>query len=215
MATRSTAARLRRTFHYPSDDGAADSDSDSSPSAMDEQEQESYIQRLTDRNRAQNTLMARILLLLPLLAAIPYLPALPSLPACLALSSLAATAYLLRRLPPAVTGLYPLDAWTGTGGAAGARGPLDQTLPYLNALLAVLLAFWGAAVAYKASRFDDAAGRSSTTRPGKDVSGALAWPVMCNLPAGVYAVVLLAKMVMADVDPEKELSALRYDYKGA
>lgn len=36
MATRSTAARLRRTFHYPTDT-TADSDSDSAPSAMDEQ----------------------------------------------------------------------------------------------------------------------------------------------------------------------------------
>lgn len=38
MATRSTAARLRRTFHYPTDSAASgDSDSDSAPSAMDEQ----------------------------------------------------------------------------------------------------------------------------------------------------------------------------------
>ncbi|TQV91704.1 hypothetical protein IF1G_09770 [Cordyceps javanica] len=215
MATRSTAARLRRTFRYPSDDLAGanfDSDSDSSPEAMDEQEQESYIQRLSDRNRAQNAQMVTLLLALPLLAAVPYLLALPSLPACLALSSLGATAYLLRRLPPAVTGLYPVDAWVGTGGAAGARGPLDQNLPYLNALLAILLAFWGAAVAYKTSRFD---GGKGAVVPGKDVTGALAWPVMCNLPAGVYGVVLLAKIVMAGVDPERELSGLRYDYKGA
>ncbi len=156
--------------------------------------------------------MASILLLIPLLATIPYLPALPSLPACLALSSLLATAYLLRRLPPTVTGLYPLDAWTGTGGAARvARSPLDQTLPYLDALLALLLAFWGGAVAYKASRLDGG-GEGS---PGRSVSGALAWPVMYTLPAGVYGVVLLAKVVMAGVDPEKELSALRYEYKGA
>ncbi|KAM3425937.1 hypothetical protein NHJ13734_009791, partial [Beauveria thailandica] len=41
MATRSTAARLRRTFRYPTDDDDDDddagSDSDSAPSAMDEQ----------------------------------------------------------------------------------------------------------------------------------------------------------------------------------
>lgn len=34
MATRSTAARLRRTFQYPTDDNDA---SDSEPEAMDEQ----------------------------------------------------------------------------------------------------------------------------------------------------------------------------------
>ncbi|KAM3460341.1 hypothetical protein BB8028_0006g02160 [Beauveria bassiana] len=209
MATRSTAARLRRTFRYPTDDDDNDdttgSDSDSAPSAMDEQEQESYIQRLSARNRSQNASLALLLLLIPLLATIPYLAALPSLPSLLALSSLLATAYLARRLPPTVTGLGPLDVWTGTGGAAGARGPLDRTLPWLNVLLAALLAFWGAAVAYKASRFGG----------GGSGSGPLAWPILCNLPAGVYVVVLLAKVVMAGVDPEKELSALRYNYKGA
>ncbi|OAA76092.1 hypothetical protein LEL_05776 [Akanthomyces lecanii RCEF 1005] len=218
MATRSTAARLRRTFHYPTDTTTAsgsDSDSDSPPSAMDEQEQESYIQRLADNNKAQNATLASILLLVPILATIPYLPSLPSLPALLALSSLLSTAYLLRRLPPTVTGLHPIDACcTGTGGAAGlARSPLDQNLPYLNALLAALLAFWGAAVAYKARNFDGGVGEG--VMPGKSAGGALAWPIMCTLPAGVYGVVLLAKIVMAGVDPEKELSALRYDYKGA
>ncbi|KAM3514554.1 hypothetical protein MY11210_001789 [Beauveria gryllotalpidicola] len=210
MATRSTAARLRRTFRYPTDDDDdAGSDSDSAPSAMDEQEQESYIQRLSARNRSQNATLALLLLLIPLLATIPYLTARPSLPSLLALSSLLATAYLARRLPPTVTGLAPLDAWIGTGGAAGARGPLDRMLPWLNVLLAALLAFWGAAIAYKGSRFGGGGGG------GGSGSGPLAWPIMCNLPAGVYAVVLLAKIVMAGVDPEKELSALRYNYKGA
>ncbi|KAJ6787000.1 hypothetical protein PWT90_07425 [Aphanocladium album] len=207
MATRSTAARLRRTFQYPTDDNDG-SDSDSSPEAMDEQEQESYIQRLAEDNKASNAQMALLLLAMPILATVPYLPSLPSLPAMLAISSLLSTAYLLRRLPPTVTGLYPLDAWAGTGGAAGARSPLDQNLPYLNALLAALLAFWGGAVAYRARHFDGAPAV-------EDGGGALAWPIMCNLPAGVYGVVLLAKVVMAGVDPEKELSALRYDYKGA
>lgn len=36
-----------------------------------------------------------------------------------------------------------------------------------------------------------------------------------NLPALVYVVVLAAKMVMASVDPERELSGLKYQYKGA
>lgn len=172
-------------------------------------EQESYIKSLADANKAQNAQTVSLLLVVPLLATIPYLIALPSLPACLAISSLLSTAYLLRRLPPTVTGIYPLDAWAGTGGAAGARSPLDDNLPYLNALLAVLLAFWGGAVAYKARNFDDG------VVEGGGGSGALAWPVMCTLPAGVYGVVLLAKVVMAGVDPEKELSGLRYDYKGA
>ena len=35
------------------------------------------------------------------------------------------------------------------------------------------------------------------------------------LPAGVYAVVLLAKWMMGSVDPEGELGGLRYGFKGA
>lgn len=178
-------------------------------------EQESYIKRLADTNRAQNAQTALLLLVAPLLASIPYLPSLfsPSpLPSILALSSLLSTAYLLRRLPPSVTGIYPLDVWAGTGGLAPAfasPSPLDANLPYLNALLCLLLAFWGGAVAYKASHFDEA------PPPMRSLHGPLAWPVMCNLPAFVYALVLVAKVLMAGVDPERELSGLRYDYRGA
>jgi hypothetical protein len=35
------------------------------------------------------------------------------------------------------------------------------------------------------------------------------------LPGVVYAVVVGAKVVMAGVDPERELRGLRYSYKGA
>lgn len=42
-----------------------------------------------------------------------------------------------------------------------------------------------------------------------------AWIGMGYLPLFVNIVVLIANMVMAGVDPEKELSALKYDYKGA
>lgn len=36
-----------------------------------------------------------------------------------------------------------------------------------------------------------------------------------NLPGIVYAVVVVAKLMMASVDPERELGALKYGYKGA
>lgn len=39
--------------------------------------------------------------------------------------------------------------------------------------------------------------------------------VLGLLPALVYGTVLVAKTVMADVDPERELSVLKYEYKGA
>lgn len=41
------------------------------------------------------------------------------------------------------------------------------------------------------------------------------WPGMGYLPLVVYAIILVSKMVMGSVDPEKELSSLKYDYKGA
>jgi hypothetical protein len=41
------------------------------------------------------------------------------------------------------------------------------------------------------------------------------WPGMGYLPLVVYAIVLISKMVMGSVDPEKELASLKYDYKGA
>lgn len=36
-----------------------------------------------------------------------------------------------------------------------------------------------------------------------------------GLPAIIYAAVIMAKVIMAGVDPERELSALRYELKGA
>lgn len=41
------------------------------------------------------------------------------------------------------------------------------------------------------------------------------WTGMGYLPLVVYSVVLIAKVVMSSVDPEKELTALKYEYKGA
>ncbi|KAF4512809.1 hypothetical protein G6O67_000147 [Ophiocordyceps sinensis] len=208
-------ARLRRTFHYP-----ADSDSDSQPDAIDEQEQQDVIARLAAQNAARNARFCRLLLALPFLAALPCLPLLvrprASLLALLALTSLSATAFLLHRLPPHVTGIAPLDARTRDSGAAGAarsvRGappsrsrlpgpltagasPLETHLPYLNAGLAAVLVFMGMLTGRGARSF-----------------GCVG---VGNLPAIVYSIVLAAKAVMASVDPERELSALKYDYKGA
>jgi hypothetical protein len=107
-------------------------------------------------------------------------------------------------MPDTVTGIAPLDAWSGTGGVAGgaavgARSPLDTHLPYLNGGLAVMLALMGVVAAKKAG----------------SEGGLMGWPTMGYLPGLVYAVVLVAKLMMASVDPAKALSALKYDYKGA
>jgi hypothetical protein len=75
---------------------------------------------------------------------------------------------------------------------------LELYLPGLNAALAALLAV---------------AGVLTSMRLG---GGEEAWMALALgiLPAVVYAAVVVAKMVMASVDPT-ELERLRYGYKGA
>ncbi|KYK61737.1 hypothetical protein DCS_02880 [Drechmeria coniospora] len=218
-----TGARVRRAFRYPS--GDADSGSDAEPTAIDEQEQEQLIALLAAQNTARNEQFRLALLALPLMTTLPYLPLVfrppTALLALLSLSSLLSTAYLLHRLPPTVTGIAPLDAWSRredvraatedarlrlrTGGRRQARdaslalrdggSPLDLYLPYLNLGLVLMLALLGL-----------------VTGRGADAFG---WVGMGNLPVMVLAVVCVSKVVMGGVDPEKELSALKYPYKGA
>ncbi|KAI0181456.1 hypothetical protein GGR52DRAFT_567680 [Hypoxylon sp. FL1284] len=163
--------------------------------------------------------------------------------ALMALSSLASTGWMLARLPPGVTGLRVVDEWVGASSNSGGkaadrrrgsgsseyddedadqgrrqsrkrkqkgaaalpfwadahhRSPLESYLPYLNAGLCAVLV---------ASGF--------LTR--SDVSQRYWGHVgLTNLPAVVYAVVLVAKVaVIGGVDPERDLGALRYEYKGA
>ncbi|KAJ1338004.1 hypothetical protein MN608_00862 [Microdochium nivale] len=80
------------------------------------------------------------------------------------------------------------------------KTPLELYLPYLNAGLSIALVLMSAARSFSSSK-----------------GSSLSWGDfgLGNLPAIVYAVVLLAKVVMGSVDPEKELSALRYQYMGA
>ncbi|KAI0541674.1 hypothetical protein GGR58DRAFT_455746 [Xylaria digitata] len=154
--------------------------------------------------------------------------------ALLALSSLASTAWMLWSLPPGVTGIRALDAWVGSGGDApevsgntthplgpiGAnaqrrrrasaggsrfflwaqrhRSPLEQYLPFLNVAICSLLVLAGLL----------SPPRSAAAQHWGHIG-------LANLPAVIYAVVLIAKTLMGSIDPEKELSALRYEYKGA
>jgi hypothetical protein len=50
---------------------------------------------------------------------------------------------------------------------------------------------------------------------GSSSSGGVSPVLLGALPGVVYAVVVGAKVVMAGVDPERELRGLRYSYKGA
>ena len=175
------------------------------------QEQESYIHDLAAENSARNASFARILLALPIAATLPYIPSLVHPPtamlALLSITSLLSTAFLLYSLPHHVTGIAVLDrkkSATRTNktqrqkdqlGFGAAQSPLEIYLPYLNLGLVVLLALMGLVTKSDAPSFG--------------------FIGMGNLPVVVYGVVLLAKMVMASVDPESELSGLKYQYKGA
>ncbi|KAI5928300.1 hypothetical protein F4810DRAFT_188196 [Camillea tinctor] len=78
------------------------------------------------------------------------------------------------------------------------RSPLQQYLPFLNAALCAVLVLIGllSPAAENRQRYWGHVGLE-------------------NLPAVVYVVVLAAKMVMGSVDPERELTGLKYGYKGA
>lgn len=86
------------------------------------------------------------------------------------------------------------------------RSPLETHLPLLNAALCAVLLLMGLAIA-----------RGGGGGGGRDVAedARLGRAVLACLPAVVYGVVVAAKLVMASVDPEAELSALRYEAKGA
>lgn len=161
----------------------------------------------------------------------------------LGLTSLASTAFLLFSLPPTETGIHALDSWTSSGsgapahdqieseGEAGSSGistlsqrrrrrrrassfsvapqksPLGRHLPLLNVGLCAVLVLYGLLVQQR--------GTSEHYDRDEDHSQHFGWLGLGNLPAIVYSVVIVAKLVMANVDPEGELTALRYDYKGA
>ncbi|KAH8811786.1 hypothetical protein F5884DRAFT_783426 [Xylogone sp. PMI_703] len=200
-----TTARLRKTFRYPSDN-----DSENSlPEVMDEEEQETLIRGLQEENNARNKQYARLLLAFPLLSTIIYLPTLfdksYGLISLLSISSLLSTAYLLFIFPPEHTGLPFLDAFNSpkkTSKAAPLEvqalqahdgGPIAMYLPYLNTGLCVVLSLL-----------------SLIGNTRVEVSNAFGL-----LPAGVYVTVLVAKSMMASVNPERELEGLKYGFKGA
>ncbi|KAL1894519.1 hypothetical protein Sste5346_005754 [Sporothrix stenoceras] len=212
-------ARLRRAFRYVTDD---DANSDE-PEVMDEEEQDTLIQSLVEQNQKRNEQFRQILLAVPALAAIPFLIACftsgsPStaIVSLLGISSLAATAFLVHQQTPTKTGIRVLDAWSGAdvkgkgrevapafrlsdwSGAGGRPPPLEQYLPFLNLGLCAMLLL---------SLF--------VPRGASSAASSTPYQLLGSLPAAVYGVVLLSKVTMAGVDPERELNRLRYEYKGA
>ncbi|KAM7188037.1 hypothetical protein V8F33_010894 [Rhypophila sp. PSN 637] len=238
-----TAARLRKTFQYPTDESSLEN----TPEALDEEEQETLITTLATQNETRNYQFRQFLLLLPAISSIPYVlfisfpprsfrPSTTYVLCLLSLSSLASTAFLVWRTDPSLTGIPVLDSWTGAAASASplasspsyggisqavrdrrrrrrsslsaatiealnSSSPLEKYLPYLNGSLCVLAFLTG----YLQHRMIE--GRYHTTEMSSVWLGVL--------PSIIYAAVLVAKVVMAGVDPERELGALRYEFKGA
>ncbi|KAF3766132.1 hypothetical protein M406DRAFT_339414 [Cryphonectria parasitica EP155] len=92
---------------------------------------------------------------------------------------------------------------------AGPRSPLEKFLPLLNIGLCVILVLSGLLASRNRAGESDGQGGDEYRRT---LYGRLG---LANIPAIVYAAVLVAKVVMAGVDPERELGALKYAYKGA
>ena len=77
--------------------------------------------------------------------------------------------------------------------------PLEVWLPYLNVGLCLLVLLTGLV----------------TGSGGHQVGGSVGKVYLAALPGVIYAATVVAKVVMAGVDPEGELGGLRYGYKGA
>ncbi|GAM82866.1 hypothetical protein ANO11243_008520 [Dothideomycetidae sp. 11243] len=119
-------SRLRRTFHYPSDDEDDTSPSRNADDELDDTQQAALIADLRAADRRAALQYRYIFTALPLLAACVVLLAAPGWRlAILGASSLLAS------------------AWTVWGVPVDGDGPLEEWLPRLNGLLAGLLGVAG------------------------------------------------------------------------
>jgi len=202
-----TTSRLRKAFHYPTDN---DSD-DTLPEVIDEEEQENLIRTLQQETTTRNAQYTTILLATSVLSVLPYLPSLfqpqTTLLSLFSITSLLSTSYMLYIFPPGATGIPVLDSLSAPAPSGSTpstaskhllrvqaeQGPIAQYLPYLNLGLCVLLVLVG------------------WLARGEEIL----WWGFAELPAGLYTAVLVAKVVMGGVDPEAELRGLKYEFKGA
>ena len=205
--------RLRKTFKYPSED----EDSDASRDELDEEgngllptshgrtvlscntEQESLISNLRTKEAEQNAQYNLIFSILPLIVVLPFLIYLPSctprtaLFCLLAVTSLCSTAFIMRYLPlgsPHTRGQIRQIS-------IEIDGPVEMYLPYLNGAISglLLLASW-----------------SLKRRPDSQEG---LW-VFLLLPAIMFAMVMIARKSMADVEAGiTQLDSMKYNYKGA
>ncbi|KAF4548057.1 Hypothetical protein D9617_32g091770 [Elsinoe fawcettii] len=194
------ATRLRRTFHYPSDD-EDDPNARHPDDELDSDQQEAIISSLRTQNEASIRLYKIIFTTLPVIVAMLFLPSLfaPSkrrdvFTSLLAITCLLSSAYAVWYIP-ARKPAAPV-------GVAGRRQrallaemntPVAQYLPLLNGGLAGILALFGLIL----------------WRRG-DLVGAI-WGVV---PAAVYMITTVARRELVPLDIEA-LERMRYEYKGA
>ena len=229
-----TSAKLRKTFRYPTDDDSQDS----IPEAMDEQgsftsfqrnssfslpqflaspdyqtnnlssEQENLIRTMQEQTITQNKIYSKVFFVLPLVCVLPYLTTLlqprTSLLSLLSITSLLSTAFLVYILPPGITSIAFIDALNAPSSSSSnsrnipgpihqPHGPIETYLPYLNIVLSMMLGLLG-----------------MVTRGREELWVGFAW-----LPGAIYTIAMGGKWVMGSVNPEVELGALRYGFKGA
>ncbi|KAI4763860.1 hypothetical protein E4T52_04206 [Aureobasidium sp. EXF-3400] len=188
------ATRLRKTFHYPTEDVGSD---DSDREELDEQEQETIIEDLAKRDLDNTIFYRRAFVALPAAAALIYLPVLFSaeafrhvLLALLSLTSLGVTVYILLYVHSAPAAV---DSSNLSAAMIDSRGPLDIALPWLDAALTAVLALSGV-LAWKRDLVNEA------------------WRAF--LPAAIFLVTMYARSQLVPLDVAS-LERLKYNYKGA
>ncbi|MCJ1315164.1 hypothetical protein MMC15_000480 [Xylographa vitiligo] len=189
--------KLRKTFRSRMDN----SDSDDTPEALDEEEQEKLIAKMRAENQERNDEYLRLFLALPLVTPMTFLPAIATSSlyqvkflSFICISSLLATGYILVFVSfnqPNNRNGKPRDL----DRFEPAKGPVARCLPYLDGALSFLLAL--NAVGWRGRR---------GVHPGF-------W-ILCLQPAFVFSIIVAAKKIMLEVDID-ELEALKYGYKGA
>ncbi|KAL9065459.1 MAG: hypothetical protein Q9161_008220 [Pseudevernia consocians] len=186
------ATRLRKTFH--------NSDDDTLPEHLDEEEQEKLIAKLRAENDDRNEEYKRLFLALPSVSAMAYIPALIAsrlvqarLVSLLCMTSLIATAYILAFVPNVRP--KPPNRVKSKRKSVPESGPVRQYISYLNGALSLLSAL-----------------NSITFRDKRGVHDGF-W-LLCLLPVVSFTVIMLARELMLSVDVD-ELEDLKYEYKGA
>ncbi|KAF2256339.1 hypothetical protein BU26DRAFT_472519 [Trematosphaeria pertusa] len=218
------ATRLRRTFHYPSESD----DEDAVEAGMDEQDQETLITSLSNRDTTSTRYYTYFLLLLPLSPTLLYVPhlfafstAIPSLAAIISLLASAYTLYFLP-LPPVRPNIITLSSMDPTSPSKGksiqrdAHGFKSSTppserrpVPYISEEVADMLAKYvvpiNGALCILLALVELWQGRE--WREGMTIGGGY-------VPGFIMAIVMWARRELRVVDLG-ELERLRYRTKGS